>query len=158
MSDGTGFRPSDGGGGSAPTWEWLAGSPIALGAGSVKLTWDTKLGGDSLLDLTVPDLPTLVADGFYIVVVCFEADSGQVAADEWNCDLYLDYAGTGVGTIGNFQASAPSTVTKANPPTTVTTIGYATAGSQVVAIVDSGTVSALATFDIANAAVFRFAP
>lgn len=54
-----------GGGGSQPAVEQINGVPVSIANGGlVNLSWDTSAGPDSLLDLTVPTVPTVKTAGF----------------------------------------------------------------------------------------------
>jgi len=78
---------------------------IANGA-SAPLTWDTKLAGSALLDLTVPAAPVFVTAGVYSIAVWVAADSAMTAAGFYTVLLTLNAADSARLTIESSVATA----------------------------------------------------
>jgi len=95
-----------GGGGLQTAWEQIVGDPVTIAdGGSSRLTWNNKILGSDLLDLSTPDLPTVVQDGVYAVTCTVYTGGSMTLGGYYRLSLYLDESGNS----GSAQASFPVT-------------------------------------------------
>lgn len=127
----------DGGGYTPPTeWEQLQGSNVTIPDGNdASLTWDTKIAGSDLLDLSIPINPVIITAGIYAVTVYAGAGSAMTVGGWWNMFLELDQAGA------NFVAVIDQVIATAAvraPRFTLGLTGYLPAGAQLQVNVHNG--------------------
>lgn len=101
-SDGTGGTSWASGGGSVTSREQLDSNGVSIPPGeTAALTWDTKISGDDLLDLTDPAAPVFVASGVYAISGWIDPDSSLTAGDQYNAQLILNEADEAVTWSGS---------------------------------------------------------
>lgn len=122
------WEAPEGGGGSTQR-ERLFGNPVSLNDGeSAYLTWDEKLSGDDLLDLTAPDSPLIVTAGVYAVTVSVGASDTMTDDGIFNGTLLLDADGDNAQTS---MDSAPANARDHNPAISLTLTYYVPAGGRL---------------------------
>ncbi len=103
-------RIAGGGGGSQTGHQEMFGTAVTIAAEEfARLTWDTDDGPDSLLDLTTPAHPTVLASGVYVVSVEVEV-TGTLAVNDY-FEVMVQFDRTGFNAS---QSQTSPSVTVAN--------------------------------------------
>lgn len=142
------------GGSAAPeTREELFGNAVSVAnAASGALTWDTSIGPDSLLTLTVPSLPTVITAGVYAVTIDVVASVSMTADGYFEVFLHLDNTGFNQATRTDTRLATAAGPT---PRLSLALAWYCPAGSQIRADVFNRDGAATRTFALDNASVQR---
>ncbi len=103
------------------TREKLAGDPVTIANSSLgRLTWDTKVSGSDLLDLTDPELPAVVDAGVYSVTV-WVYPTALTATGTYLATLILD---SGAQDADTSASSAPSVLGNDTPNVSLSATYY----------------------------------
>lgn len=123
------------GGGGVQTREVLNGDNVTIADNaSAPLTWNRKLAGDALLDLSTPAAPVVVDAGVYAVFVEVVSASAVTAGGQMQLLLELDQAGADVG-LG--KTSPPSTTGAPQLDDALGFVWFIPAGGAIVLTVTS---------------------
>jgi hypothetical protein len=126
------ITPAPGGGSQPTTREQISGNSVSIAdSASGDLTWDTKLSGDSLLDLTAPANPLIIAAGVYAVTFV-----GGYAEPGTNGGLIMlsvgiDVDDPGGNALTTTAVSVPVAALIQEPTVVVTLVWYSNAGGRL---------------------------
>lgn len=118
-------------GGSQPhTNEFIAGNDVLIGNGAQgTLPWNTKTGGDTLLDISDPTAPTVIIGGVYAFYVLVECDDALTAGGFYQAALTLDTNGNSAEFVA---ADAQGTALDGTANMALTAVYYVPAGGGVL--------------------------
>ncbi len=130
-----------------------SGNDVSIANGAAgTLTWDTKVSGTALLNITVPSIPTIVTAGVYAVSVWIAPAAGLTLNGNYEVTLSLDAAGDNAPFDGT---ASPSVAGATVAALELTGVYYIPAGGQITAVLGSNDGVSTRNFAINTAVVQR---